>query len=551
MNQEEAAIVRDRYSLNMVAESISRALSFVGGLVSTTILWRSVAAGSWTVDDYGVLKVLSNVNQLLLPIILLGITGAATRIIAEYSTNRQKLGQTIGVSLILILISYAIIAFLSVVLDMDQLLLGDQTQAVDTASLRLFWLTVIVTLLPTAILRITKAAFSGMQLMKRTLYIDLAYNLLRTTILVGFFFSQLVNILNILTLNLLLGLMAAVMAIWFLYREMKRNEIPWGFSLDIDVLRKLARLSAVFLLSSLVAASLNNVTVLWVEELGGLGDVGYFSIAQGITLTIRMVLGAPIVALGPNLAMEYARGRPKEVERKFEEAYRMMIPTYAFALAVLVAFANPMLRVLYGADSIGAILYLQLLAFNVVFVVVPGIYTYIYLAADNAKGLLYSSVLQVILQNAWILIVGIWWGVIAAATVWIIYIPFFFVQHFYTKRVHGIAMNLGVVGRGLLLGLVFAAGMKALVDVLETLVEFIDTIGIIQAAIVCLFIIPLWYVYITASVILGQMNRLDLENMISVLRIIPPAWWFTKPLFMKLIGYAKRKEQELDSSILQ
>jgi len=352
-------------------------------------------------------------------------------------------------------------------------------------------------------------------------------------------------------MNLLLGIIASVMAFGLLYREMKKNEIPWGLSLDIEVLRKLSRLAGVFLVSSLVAASLNNVTVLWVEALGGLGDVGYFSIAQGITLTVRMVLGAPIVALGPNLAMEYTRGRMKEVERKFTEAYRMMIPTYAFAFAVLVAFANPILRVIYGADSVGATVYLQLLAFNVLFVIIPGIYTYIYLAADNARGLLYSSIVQVILQNAWIMIVGLWWGVLAAATVWIIYIPFLFIQHFYSKRKHGISMDLWIVGKGIALGGIFAAGMIVLVGILETQVAIITSIGIIQSVIVCLFVIPLWYVYITVLVLIGHMNRTDLENMISVLRIIPPAWWFTKPLISRLMNYSERREQGLDTPTRQ
>jgi O-antigen/teichoic acid export membrane protein len=545
MNQEEDAIARDRYSLNVVAESISRALSFIGGLVSTTILWRSVAAGSWTVDDYSILKVLANVNQILLPIVLLGITGAATRVIAEYTSNRQKLGQTIGVSILIILLSYVVIAFLSVFFDLDVLLLGDQSQAVDVASLRLFWLTVIVTLLPTAILRIIKASFSGMQLMKRTLYIDIIYNLLRTSLLIGFFFTRLVTIFNILLMNLLLGVMASVMAITLLHREMRKNDIPWGFGLDIEMLRKLSRLAAVFLVSSMVAASLNNLTVLWVEELGGLGDVGFFSIAQGITLTVRMILGAPIVALGPNLAMEYARGRMNEVERKFREAYRMMIPTYSFAFAVMVAFATPILRVIYGADSIGATLYLQLLAFNVIFVVIPGVYVYLYLAADNARGLFYSSVVQVFLQNAWILVMGMFWGVIAVATVWMIYIPFFFVQHFYARRVHGIFMDLRIVGSRIALGVVFAAGMTVFVELIQPMIHFIPTIGIVQAAIVCAFAIPFWYIYITVSVLIGHTNKMDLENMMSVLRIIPPAWWVTKPLIAKLIDHASRMEQEI------
>ena len=105
MESEEKPISRDRYSLNVVAESVSRALTFLSGLLSTTLLWRSVAAGSWTLDEYGAVKVLTNVNQLLLPIILLGLNGATLKVVAEYSSNRKKLGQTIGNAVLIITIN--------------------------------------------------------------------------------------------------------------------------------------------------------------------------------------------------------------------------------------------------------------------------------------------------------------------------------------------------------------------------------------------------------------------------------------------------------------
>jgi hypothetical protein len=107
-----------------------------------------------------------------------------------------------------------------------------------------------------------------------------------------------------------------------------------------------------------------------------------------------------------------------------------------------------------------------------------------------------------------------------------------------------------IVGSRVALGLVFAAGMLVLVDILEILVGFIPIIGIMQAVTVCLFIIPLWYIYITISVLIGHTNKTDLENMISVLKIIPPAWWVTKPLMVKLISLTERRETK-ESKVVQ
>jgi hypothetical protein len=111
-------------------------------------------------------------------------------------------------------------------------------------------------------------------------------------------------------------------------------------------------------------------------------------------------------------------------------------------------------------------------------------------------------------------------------------------------------MKMRIVGSRVALGLVFAAVMLVLVDILEILVGFIPTIGIMQAATVCLFIIPLWYIYITISVLIGHTNKTDLENMVSVLKIIPPAWWVTKPLMVKLISLTERRETK-ESKVVQ
>lgn len=540
MGTEEQSIARDRYTLNVVAESFSRALSFIGGLVSTTILWRSVAGGSWTTDDYGILKILANVNQILLPLILLGFTGAVVKVVAEYSSDKRNLGRVIGFAAVMITLAYLVTAVVSVIFDLDMLILGAGISAVDSESLRLYWLLVIVTLLPTAYLRLAKSAFSGIQQMKRTLVVDITYNLIRTLTLIYLYFGKLVSIESILVMNLVLGLLASTMAVGLLAKEMRKNEIEWGFKPGREIVRKLGRLASVFLVSALVAANLNNITILWVNAYGTLGDVGLFSIAQGITLTVRMILGAPLVVMGPNLTTEYARGRLDQVERKFREGYRMIVPTYAFAFASIFAFATPILRVIYGADSIAATPFLQLLSFNVIFVVIPGIYTYLYLAADDVRGLFYSSMLQVVIQTFWIVLMAPLIGVIAIASVWVVYIPVLFVQDWYAKSRHGIGANLRQVGAVIVLGVIFAGSMHLCVKWIEFLVEYLPVINLVQAAIVCLAVIPFWYLFISVLTHLRLVNETDLRNMESVLRIVPPAWWFSRPLILRLQDKARK-----------
>ena len=518
MESDEIPITRDRYNLNVVAESFSRALTFISGLLSTTLLYRSVAGGSWTLDDYGAFKVLTNVNQLLLPIILLGLNGATLKIVAEFSSDRKKLGQTIGNSILIITIAFFVVAFVSVFFDMGVFLLASKAPTLDVGALRLYWVMVILSLLPTAYLRIVKTSFSGIQRMKKTLVVDIVYNLFWILSLLYLFLTSLVNIYNILLLNIIQIVIGTSMGIGLLIRECRLNDIKISFKPDGEILSKLRLLAAVFFISALVTASLNNLTVVWMSLFGTLGDVGLFSIAQGITVTVRMVIGAPLVVLGPNLTADYARGKIDEVYRKFREASHMLVPTYAFAFASIFAFATPALRVIYGADGVAATGYLQLLSFNVIFVVIPGIYTYLYLAADDAKGLFLSAIIQVVIQNLWIILLTPIIGINAIAVIWIVYIPFLIAQDYYSKQKHNIGMDGFHVTKSLVLGFAFAAGMYFFVDFLQYLMKSISLPGILEAAIIALFVVPIWYFYIAVGTAFKLVNKADLDNIQAELK---------------------------------
>ena len=549
METQEQPIERDRYSLNLVAEAFSRSLSFGGGVLSSIILYRSIET-----SEYAALKILDNTIQILLPLILLGFTGAIVRIVAEHSGDRTKIGETVGFSVIMVTLAYFFAAFLTIFLGLDQYLLGENTSiGLEESTLRFYWLIVIITMLPSAYLRIAKSAFSGLQQMKRTLQVDIVYNAVRISVIVYLFLNSVVLILNIILLNLFLAILASGLAFSILVKLMRNNNIRWAVVPSPEIRTKMGRLAGVFLVTSLVTANINNVTVLWVSGFGTARDVAFFVIAQNITLTARQVLGAPLAAMGPNLAFEYGRGRLDELARKFKEGYRMMIPTYAFAFAALFAFAAPILRVLYGADGIGATFSLQLLAFNVILVVIPGMYTYVWQAVDDISSLFWMSILQVIMQTIWFVFAVPVMGVVGIATVWIVYIPYFLVVHYHTKKRHGIGIERSTLFQGLALGLIFAGGMLVITtwlqsmlgDILFTLSMLlggIDVPSIVGYALICVTIIPLWYCFIIVATFSMILNSSDLENLMKVLRVIPPAWWVSKPLMERLWRMATARE---------
>jgi O-antigen/teichoic acid export membrane protein len=325
MSSTEIKIDRDRYSINLVAESVSRILSFVGGLISTVILWRSINAGFWTTDEYGIIKVLSNANAALIPLVLLGINGAIVRVSAEYSTDQKKIGRVVGLGILLITLTYLITSLSTVFFGLDQALL---VSAIDVGvgidELRYYWFLVLITMLPTAYLRISKSVFSGLQQSKRTTYVDILYSSTRIVFLLLFFITGFISINFVLLLNLGLALLAGSAAIFQLAYLMRRAGIKWDFTPERSILRKLGRLAVVGLATSLVAAVSDNVTVLWINSYGTLTDVGFFSIAQGISLTARMVLASSMATLVPNLTYEFEFGRLDRVKSKFSLHLRLL-----------------------------------------------------------------------------------------------------------------------------------------------------------------------------------------------------------------------------------
>ncbi|NWF96886.1 MAG: oligosaccharide flippase family protein [Candidatus Thorarchaeota archaeon] len=541
----EEYISRDKFSFNVVAESASRILSFAGGLLSSAVLYRSIG-WSWSTADYTAVKMVSSASQMLLPLVLLGFSGALTRYVAASSNDRRKVGQGLGNSLVIVTFAYIATATLSSLFGLDRALIASgldvQLPADET---RLLWFFVMLSLLPSGYLSIARAAFAGVQKMKRGLTTEIVYNSIRIASLVILYAYQLVMVLTILWLNLLLTVIACVLALRILATEMKRNSVPWCFRPSSAVIGSLAGLAGVFLVSTVVQAIFDYGMVILVGMFGADEDVANFSIARATSLTVMQIVTSPLGVLAPNLALEYAAGSRGNLERKFKEAYRMMVPTLSFTAAALFAFSQPILRVVYGAAGVSAVPFLRLLSMNPIFMVVPAIYLYILLAADDRRGLLLSSILQGAIQVGWVMLMAPLIGVIAVALIWIPYVPFFFLQHWYTKKYHSVTMDLQTVAGGIGMGLFFLVVMYAVVTALEPIVAVASIPNIVEAMLVGLMAIPFWYLFIAVGTATKVVNRRDLENISKVLKVIPPAWWVSRPLVTRLMKVAEQREAGL------
>ncbi len=534
---------RERISTNVLAEGLARIITFAGSLVSSTVLYRSVQdIPAWSGTNLATVNLVTRVFALILPFVLLGISGAVFRIVAEYSNDRKKLGHTIGLSLMMVTLIFIIISVLSIVFGLDLLLLSTQEIDLTTNEIRLFWFTILIMLLPSAYTQIIRSSFSGMQVMTRSLILDVVSNTIKISVLLYFYIFQTISVLDVIWLNVSLFLITAILGISILQREMKRKNIPWGFKPDRELVRKISRLLLVFFTSSLVLAVMNAGTVVLTAMFGSPNDVNLYVNAQGITVSARSILSAPVTVLGAVLAAEYSLGKMESVRAKFKDGYRMIIPIYTFSFVIISAFSWPITRLLYGAVGVETVPYLILLSFNLIFVTIPGINGSLLVGLDDARGILYCSIVQLFVQVSWILIAMPILGVWALAMMWVGYIPYIIWQTFYMRKKHNIYTNPNSIIGHFAVGLIFALILNvAIALVINFLISLV--IAPVVAAALSLLLIPfIWYLYLGVMFGSGLFSQHDLDNIRIFLKRIPPAWWISKPYLNLIESKLGRKE---------
>ena len=135
-------------------------------------------------------------------------------------------------------------------------------------------------------------------------------------------------------------------------------------------------------------------------------------------------------------------------------------------------------------------------------------------------------------------------GVAAIAMLWVAYLPYFVITHQYAKRKHAITMQLTNTIGSILLGLLFAGIMYIVQAGIYPIVKTLGLPDIIDAILITSLIIPFWYIFIASETITGLVYKKDLSNIESVFRIIPPAWWVSKPIIDRLSMIAKEQPSE-------
>ena len=551
-------IRRDTISFNVVIESLSRMLVFVGGLVSSALLVRAISMNQWTTPDYSHLRVLMNWNQILTVVVILGLSTAIIKLVSEYSHDRDKIGTVLAISFVTMTLTFLVVSFATLFLteQMAQAFgfLVGETQTI-TNELRALWIIVLISILPSAYLIASKSAFSGIQRMRRTLIIDIIYNLSRVIILLILFLMNSITILNVLYMYLAITSIGFISAGFLIRREFRAENIRLSLTGWRMVITPLFRISLVFAALAFIAAFFNSIIPLFVDFYGTDFDMARYSTASNISQTLRGFLYAPFAVLLPNISQLSARKDDREIRERFQASNRVIVPTLIFAFGILFAFAESMLGTLYGVwaldttQGISAAQFLMILSPSLLIISISGIYTNILTALNRMTPILIIGVIGVVFQILWIILLQPYYGVIAIAFSWVIYIPTLMTYHLYSRKYLKLNLAKGFIARSVALTCIFIVIAIATVQLARATVNILSFISLFQYTTIrsgteVLFIIPLWYLFLGLALACRIMGASDLENLKNVLRKIPPAWWVSKPFIAILDRYAARLETQ-------
>jgi O-antigen/teichoic acid export membrane protein len=551
MTEDPEFIVKsDSVQKNVLVNSISQVVAVVAGLLSSSLLVRSIDI-SWTISDYAHLKVLTYWDGLFSIVIMLGLTTGVIKSISESAHDREALGSVIGVSLISVTAAFLAIAFVSVLLaEQIGFLAGETIET--TIELRAFWILVLLSLLPGAYYSIAGAVFVGLQRMNRTLYVNLAYNGSSSIILVILFLNNMIAVREVLYMYLGTTILAFIVSTFLLRRELKTE----GISLSIKGWREISgplfRVSSVILALALLATFGNIIAPLIVNYVGTDTDLARYAIAQRSIDTIKSFLYAPFAIILPNMAGMRARGEDLRFRTRFEEAYRIIIPALIFMFLAAFAFGPDILGAVYGVRALDATGGLSAANFFVVMspilLIIPitTLYGQLILASDKMRVLLVFGVVIIALQSIWTILMQPLFGILAIPFWWVVFFPVFIGYHVYCKRTLKVHIRGSYLARALLLcglfgsimiGMSFLAGFVVNGLSFSPLMKYMTIKSIAKL----LFIIPLWYVFLAFCLILGLMRVQDLDNLKRFLKQVPPLWWISRPI-LRIIERATTKK---------
>jgi O-antigen/teichoic acid export membrane protein len=554
--ETSTSVAADSVSLNLITESVSRFTLIVAGLVSGALLVRTVNLTSyWNLSDYAHLQVLMYWNQMISLVVVFGLSTAIIRSVSSFTDQPKKIGSILVLSLVTVTIIFLIFAiFTTGFAEQVGFLKGDSLEV--TNELRTMWILVLISILPSAYTTIARSFFSGIQRMKRSLVVDITYNGSRIVILLFLFISMEITLTTILYMYLLTTILGFMASLYLIIREIRSEGINLNFSGIHDVSQPLFKVSLAFFALSLISSFGNYIVPLLVDFFGTDIDMARYSIADSSNVTLRTFLYAPFAVLLPNITSLFSRGANDELRKRFNQSNRIIIPTLIFAFVSILTFGGYLLGGIYGVralDTTNGLSSLQfLIAMSPGLVVVPmiGIYYNILIAINKMKILVILGSVNVIAQVLWIYFVQPLYGVIALALLWVVAAPLFLVYHYYTRRITTLTIGRRLIIRGAALALItlpIAYGVSLvggyIVDQTLATLGFIPFINTTTTASIMklMFLIPLWYLFLSLSLAVGVMRLVDIENLTKFLMKIPPVWWISRPLIKLVIKMEKQR----------
>ncbi|MHA1965661.1 MAG: lipopolysaccharide biosynthesis protein [Candidatus Thorarchaeota archaeon] len=522
----------DSLSTNVLSEGFSRALSFLAGLASSVLLVRSVDPTSllWTSAEYNSVKYLTALSSILLPMILFGMTTAVIKIVSEYDNEKERITEIVTFAFSLIIGIYIVTILLTWIF-------GDSIGWLAIRpDLKVYWILVLISLLPISLFQLSSAVFSGLQRMKFNLVSNSVYNAVRLVLLVYLFVSEGFSISSMMWVIILFTISGTVCALTLLFREMKRRNLLRLSFPSSTLVRYIMSIGATFVILSLLSANVNQVPIVF-ADLFKASEAEYlnFNVSQSITMTLRQILMAPVAVLMPNLSLIMSSKGIADVRKRFNEIGRILMPTYLFASVVVYVFGYAFLGVLYGNEYAIAAPFLQAFSFNIFVAGLTNIYSILITSMGRMKALVLMGVSQALIQTIWILILAPIFGIIIIAYWWVTFIPLYLIQHYYTRTRFQVTIRARLILRSLvvgvatfIIGLVTSEFVKGALSFLPFITNELYYLVILSS------IVPLWYVFLALSVLGGLIDRNDIANLSKFFRRIPPLWWISKPILGRI-----------------
>ncbi len=529
----------DSVHKNVLVNSINQGVAIVVGLLSSSLLVRAVDI-SWTTSDYAHLKVLMYWSGLLSIVIMMGLSTGIIKYVSELAHKREAMGTAIGISLVSVTLVYLAVAFISVFIGAQIGFLAGDTPEI-TMELRALWFLVLFALLPSAYQSIAASVFIGLQRMDRFLYINLLYNCTRGVILAALFFTNTITITAVLYLYLGTSMLGFVGSAFILRREARIEGISISVNGWREVSPPLFRVSSVILALALLSTYGTILAPLIVDRVGTDLELMRYAIAQRSIETLKSLVYAPFAIILPNMAGMRARGEEDRFRTRFEEAYRIIIPTLIFAFLAAFVFGPDLLGAIYGYKGIDITYGLSaaqyFMAMSPILLIVPlnTLYGQLILASDKMRIMLILGALSIGLQAFWTIIMVPQFGIIAIASWWISIIPVFICYHLYCMKSLKVHIRIAYLARALVVCVIFGGIMILSLFLAQAVVGWLSAVPLMSSTTIrslakLVFVIPLWYAFIGACLATGLMRVHDLENLKKFLKQIPPLWWVSRPL---------------------